>query len=384
LPGPCDSSPARSQVSICCPLSAGFCPVRTRFGEHKRVPLRPPVGGRGLRRCVQKLPRFRSLDRRQAPFDPSHTWEILPESSTCYGSLSAGSESFWYCQLQPYLPDMLEKRFQMTETRALPRRVAGVVERLEIDQPRVVTMRELARIAVDVGACSDIADAPKLAYWLQTLGWLGSLRTEGVWEFLPGARAGAYGSGDRFIEFRAQRAVYPWWPGVLAMESAASLLGLAQRLPTSEVVALPAGVALPKALSVWRYVTVALPDSAQVERDGLVYWSMTGLIAGIAFRPSGYRDLAGLAQWLPEAGAQLDQSILMEALEAAASSVRQRAAYLARLAGADAVAMALLAGHLPVRPVWYGPTRAAGARYDPVTGVSDGDLAPYLTGGFGS
>jgi len=272
----------------------------------------------------------------------------------------------------------------MTETRALPRRVAGIVEHLELDQPRVVTMPELAQIAVDVGACTMTNDASKLVYWLQDLGWLGSLRTKGAWEFIPGARAGAYGSGDRFIEFRAQRAVNLGWPGILAMESAAGLLGLSQRLPDCEVIALPSQVALPKALSEWRRVTVELPESAYMERDGLVYWTATGLIAGIAIRPSGYKDLAGLAQWLPEVAAQLNPEALIKALESAAPTALRRAAYLARLAGVDEIVATLLGGCSSAGTVWFGPTRLAGAHHDLVTGVSDGDLAPYLTGGYGS
>ena len=127
-----------------------------------------------------------------------------------------------------------------------------------------------------------------------------------------------------------------------------------------------------------------LPPSTRVEGDGLVYWTATGLIAGIAFRPSGYRDLVGLAQWLPEVGERLDPGVLAEALKDATSSARQRAAYLARLAGADHAAATLLTRWPPSAPVWYGSTRSAGARYDPVTGVWDGDLARYLTGGHGS
>lgn len=272
----------------------------------------------------------------------------------------------------------------MTETRALPRRAAGIVEQLELDQPRVVTLPEIGEIAYRVGACHDPEDAPKLAYRLQELGWLGSLRTKGVWEFLPGARAGAYGSGDRFIEFRAQQAAHPGWPGVLAMESAASLLGLAQRLPAREVVALPPGAVMPRALAEWRRVAVALPRSAGVERDGLRYWNAAGLIAGIAHRPSGYQDLAGLAQWLPDVGSHLTATVMMECLADAPLAVWQRAAYLSRLAGAQEIAEVLLAEHQPVVSVWYGATRAAGAQYDPVSKVLDADLAPYLNGGSGA
>jgi hypothetical protein len=63
-------------------------------------------------------------------------------------------------------------------------------------------------------------------------GRLGRLRTRHAWEFLFGARGGAYGSSDRFIEF-AQRAVDPNWCGALAMESAASAVALAQRVSVS-------------------------------------------------------------------------------------------------------------------------------------------------------
>jgi len=266
----------------------------------------------------------------------------------------------------------------------LPRRLAGIVEQLELDQPRVVTLPEISEIAQRVGACTDPDDAARLAYRLQELGWLGSLRTKGVWEFLPGARAGAYGAGDRFIEFRAQRAAHPGWQGVLAMESAASLLGLAQRLPTSEVVALPPGVAMPKALVGWRRVAVVLPGSATGERDGLVHWNASGLIAGIAVRPSGYHDLAGLAQWLPDIGSRLDETVVIECMAGAPSAAWQRAAYLSRLAGVQDVAEQLLAEHRPVTSVWFGATRTVGARYDPVAGVLDADLARYLSGGSGA
>jgi len=245
-------------------------------------------------------------------------------------------------------------------------------------------MAELARLAVETGACDSENNAPTVAYWLQNLGWLGSVRTKGVWEFNPGSRAGAYGSGDRFIEFRAQQAANPGWPGVLAMESAASILGLAQHLPEREVVAIPRGFNLPKALSGWRSVTANLPPEGRAISDDLSHWNLDGLLAGIAIRPSGYQDLAGLAQWLPDIGPQLHAETIMGCLQDAPAAAWQRAAYLARLAGATTVANSLLTTHPPTTPAWFGGTHAAGARYDPVSQVSDCALAPYLEGGVGS
>ncbi|MDR0783958.1 MAG: hypothetical protein LBE83_09420 [Propionibacteriaceae bacterium] len=271
----------------------------------------------------------------------------------------------------------------MTEVKSLPRRLVGIVEAMEFDQPHVVTLPMLAQMASACGAATDESGARKLAYRLQELGWLGRVRTKNAWEFLPGSRAGAISSGDRFLEFRAYRAVHSGWPGVLAMESAASLIGLAQHLPSREVIALPPGTALPKALSEWRAVTFYVPAEGREIRDHMPTWNINGLIAGIAIRPSGYQDLPSLAQWLPETGSKINEEILKVCLATAPESAWQRAAYLARLAGADQIADSLLAQCPPRHSVWFGATRTGGT-YDPVTKVNDADLASYLEGGTGA
>ena len=258
-----------------------------------------------------------------------------------------------------------------------------MVEALEFEQPRVVTLATLTRIAMETGAAKDESGAAKLAYRLQDLGWLGSVRTKGAWEFIPGARAGAVTSGDRFLELRAYLAAHPEWPGVLAMESAASLLGLAQHLPVHEVVALPPGAPMPKALSQWRLVTVPMSAVGLERRDYLPTWNLEGLIAGIATRPSGYRDLPGLAQWLPGSGPTLRTDVLLECLRDAPCSAWQRAAYLVRIAGNDEATCALLSERPPAHMAWFGATRRGGT-YDPLVKVSDADLAPFLDGGTGA
>jgi hypothetical protein len=258
-----------------------------------------------------------------------------------------------------------------------------MVEAMEFEQPLVVTLDGLTRLAIATGAAEDEAGAARLAYRLRELGWLGGLRTRRAWEFIPGSRAGAIGSGDRLIEFRAHLAVHPDWPGALAMESAASLLGWAQRPPDREIVALPPGWRLPKALSDWRMVTVATPAAGLVRRDHLPTWNLEGLIAGISSRPSGYQDLPDLAQWLPQVGPKLRGDDLLACLAAAPESAWQRAAYLARVAGAADVASALVAERPPRHPIWFS-TRRGGGVHDPLAKVTDADLAPYMTGGTGA
>jgi AbiEi antitoxin C-terminal domain len=273
----------------------------------------------------------------------------------------------------------------MTVARAIPSSIAQIVEQLELDGDLLVTLTRLADVMADVGVSADEPNVRQLAYELQRGGWLGRLRTRGAWEFLPGARGGAYGSGDRFIEFRAQHAVDPAWGGVLAMESAASVLGLAQRIPRKEVVALPADARFPKALAHdWRYVRIATPPLGVASLNGLRSWNLEGLIFGIAARPSAYEDVAGLGQWLPEAAARVDVEVLIAMLRQMKTTTRQRAAYIVGAAGNDAARAAMIATYPPSETVWLGPRVAGEGVYDAETNVNDTLLHPYLSVGTGS
>lgn len=267
------------------------------------------------------------------------------------------------------------------KARTLPKRLAGIVELLELEQPRIVTLSMICSLAQTLNQDADSLEvARRLAYRLESLGWLGRLRTRGAWEFLPGARAGAYSSQDRLIEFRAQMEVNPDWRGVLAMESAAMLLGLAQRLPVSESVALPSDEALPKAMSSWHKVSLNQSKQGLTVIDGLPTWNLEGLLAGIAMRPSAYHDLVGLAQWLPEISKDIDTEQLMACLENAPLSAWQRAAYLTALAKADDTTNELLAKRPPKAPIWFSANRNGGL-YHSASKVSDADLAPLLKAG---
>ena len=266
--------------------------------------------------------------------------------------------------------------------RSIPKTLAPVLEELELDQPRVVLLADLEGILGRLGEADATDSAPDVAYELQRRGWLGRLRTQGAWEFYPASRAGAIGSGDRFIELRAFRRRDPAWPGALAMESAASVLGLAQRLPDREVLALPQDERPPAALSHWRLVRLTLPEAGMTVVDDLPTWNLEGLLAGIALRPSGYRDLAGLGQWLVTATAHIDAGRLIACLEDSPAAARQRAAYLVEAAGRREMVEAILPKQ-PLRPAWFGDRRPGG-RFDPVTMVNDTGLAPYLSGGAGA
>ena len=264
--------------------------------------------------------------------------------------------------------------------RSLPARLALIVEELELEQPRVVTLAQITDIADRTGAGHTKVGAQEIAYELQRRGWLGRLRTMNTWEFLPGARAGAHGSGDRLIELRAQLAMKPKMIIALAMESAAVLHRLAQRAPDQEVVWLPGLYERPKALSRFRVVHVDLPAEATDNIDELPVWSVEALLVGTAARPSAYRDLAGLAQWLPDGGPRIDYERLLACLGAVNASTKQRAIYLLQLAERSDLAEDLARRFPPTVPVWFGAKRSGG-RQDPLSRVMDAELAPLMSGG---
>lgn len=269
----------------------------------------------------------------------------------------------------------------MTVARVIARSVADVVEQFELDGDIVVTIERLESVMRQIGMDGD---PRRLAYELQRSGWFGQLRTRHAWEFLPGARGGAYGSGDRFIEFRAQRAIRPGWPGVLAMESAASILGLAHRVPDQEVVALPDDAVFPKALGgEWRYVRIELSDEGIGQIEGLPSWNLEGLLVGIGVRPSGYKDVAGLGQWLSTLPYEVDVEKIIRLLAPMGAAARQRTAYLLKAAGNSEGALRIVDAYPPRGTAWFGP-RQQGGRYDPLTNVNDTALHQYLSVGGGS
>lgn len=216
--------------------------------------------------------------------------------------------------------------------------LSRLLELLELEQPRVVTRESLEGWARE-------ADIPwpssVVVQRLRERGWLLDLKTRGVWEFAPAARAGAYGAGDPLIELRATLARRPEAPFAVAAESAAYLLGYASRRPAREVVSAPAGVTVPPALRSYRVVRWAA-RAPLAERESLPVWSPTTLIAFMAARPSLYRDWPNTGEWLGMAGAAVHAGLLRTELEGRSRASWARAGYLLAMGGQADLAAGLL------------------------------------------
>jgi hypothetical protein len=259
-------------------------------------------------------------------------------------------------------------------TRAIPSTLAALLQQMELEQPRVVSMTDLCAWAVKSGVTGS---TEWIVRRLRERGWLLDLKTRGVWEFAPAARAGAYGSGDPLIELRATLERDHDAPFTAAEESAAYLLGLTSRRPGREVIGAPPGVRIPTALEPYR-IARWTPSTKLVERDGLPVWAVSTLIASMGAVPSNFHDWPNAGEWLPSAIRELSADEIEEELRGRPRAAWARTAYLLDRGGRSDLADALLS-HAPAGtgPFYLGRRHLSGlydSKYDVVdsTGMEVG------------
>lgn len=209
--------------------------------------------------------------------------------------------------------------------RTLSRTLAAVVEDLELDQPRVVTMATIAGIAARHG----LGTAPRvIADRLRRRGWLLATGTRGVWEFAPGAHAGPYGHGDPALPLRAALAAQPDLPAALALSTAAWALGFADRAPSRLDVALPDLAAAPASLARDTHLTSFTSHLGYVQARTLPVHRPETIVAQLAAHPSAVRSWDAVLEWLPELAATVQAQLLTRELVGRPGAVRVRAGYL--------------------------------------------------------
>lgn len=235
--------------------------------------------------------------------------------------------------------------------------LSRLLELLELEQPRVVTRHDIEDMA---GAADVRWPTNVVVQRLRERGWLLDLKTRGVWEFAPAARAGAYGAGDPLIELRATLARRRDAAFAVAAESAAYLLGYASRGPQPEVVSVPAGVTVPPALRDYRVVRWAAQSPLE-QREDLPVWGAATLLAFMATRPSQYHDWPNVGEWIARAVAAASPEDLRAELRERPRSAWARAAYLLAVGGQEARGSDLLSdAPSGTGPYFLGPRGGPG------------------------
>lgn len=84
--------------------------------------------------------------------------------------------------------------------RTIPKYLALIIEQLELDQVKLLTIKDLQRYASSVGSTGQ---ATRMSFELKNRGWLLPTSARGVYEFSPGANAGAYSTGGKLLDIKA-------------------------------------------------------------------------------------------------------------------------------------------------------------------------------------
>lgn len=84
--------------------------------------------------------------------------------------------------------------------RTIPKYLASIVEQLELNEAELLTIKDIQRYASSAGST---IQAARIAFELKNRGWLLPTSARGVYEFSPGANAGAYSKGGKLSNIKA-------------------------------------------------------------------------------------------------------------------------------------------------------------------------------------
>lgn len=251
--------------------------------------------------------------------------------------------------------------------RTLSRGLAQLVADLELRQPTLVSLDDLARLADEAGLRTP---AKVLAGRLREAGWLLPTGQRGVYEFAPGAHAGPYGHGDPFLDLRAAMLV-GHRSAVIALGSALWLHGLANRAPDRHEVAVPVNTVIPESIKRRMRVVHFSARLEPVPLERLPVHRPATILAHLATKPGDVQGWTTFAEALPELAERSTVDDLEEELRRRPSTVRPRLAYL--LSGVAPKIADVLQPSRPAQVTWFGRSRVS-RRFDKRFNVADGVL----------
>lgn len=241
-------------------------------------------------------------------------------------------------------------------TRSIPTWLAAVVQKLELGGEYLITLDDVARARPEL----DRALVRQGIAQLIRRGWLRPVGVRGAYEFMPGAAAGPYPSGDPWLVLRAELRRHAGAFHVGAA-SAAWLLGYAQRSPAPHLVVATPDVRVPRPLAAAYRVLRTDPAPASGTVGGLPVPTPPELFAEVA-RLAPRLALDAARGWLRRLLDNAPPGEVATILRERGVATRARAGYLADTCGAAEHAAAIAAlGPLGDGPFYTGPRRADGS-----------------------
>lgn len=248
--------------------------------------------------------------------------------------------------------------------RSIPPWLSGIVERLELDRPPLVTIAELEIICAELGITTP---ARVVASKLRERGWLLATPLRGVWEFIPGETAGAISSADPLLSVQAFDAANPEVENALAQQTGAWALGLSDRIPARKEVAFSSKphVKTPDDMRVLTYAWNLVP----VEQRGVRILAPESILVQMAHRPNSVRSWESAQEWLPDVAYEMEIDATLFELEGKSASTWARTGYLLQGMRPD-IAAAIAKGFSPRGKVRIG-TKGPVKRNDERWQISD-------------
>jgi predicted transcriptional regulator of viral defense system len=249
-------------------------------------------------------------------------------------------------------------------TRSIPPSLAPVLERLELERPRVIATTELARIAEEYGIRTP---AKQVAHRLVERGWLLPTDVRGVWEFAPAERAGPYSDGDPLLALQATLANHPETRATIALGSALWLLNISERAPDQHEVAVPIGQPVP--VSVRRNYRVVHYTShlEPTVVNGVPVHHPATILVHLASQPTDVRSWSGVLERLEDLVAACTYEDVSTELLGRTRATHVRLGYLLSGIAHDWVERMAIR---PAGTVWFG-SRGKVRRYDANWHVAD-------------
>jgi len=237
-------------------------------------------------------------------------------------------------------------------TRSISPKMAGVLERLELERPALVTTEYLANILAEKQIETEVR---VVAARLRNLGWLLATNQRGVWEFAPAEMAGPYSRNNPVMPLQAFLIQYPDSECALTFQAGAWALDFADRIPATLEVAVP-DLKIAKKLPDSLMSTVFRPVLPTVLIKEVSVLAVESIFINMTAKPNDVRSWVSTVEWLPELASTLSWENLNKELTNRTAATKARTGYLLQGLRPD-LAELIYAMFPPQTKTWFGPRK---------------------------